>query len=66
MKTVDDCPCAELNEHYPYEGNMTRHKCLLKKSMRYVCDQETTKGCCLFEHMQMSEDLKEFIQGLMT
>jgi len=63
MKTVDDCPCARKNEHYPYEGFMTKHKCILKKNMQGVCDEETTNGCLLFRHMQKDEELKNFITG---
>ena len=63
MKTVEDCPCARINPDYPYEGMMTRHNCILKKKMRGICDQETSKGCKLFEHMQKDKILKEFINS---
>jgi len=65
MKNVEDCPCARPNEHYPYEGFMTRHKCALKVNRSGICDQETVNGCRLFERMQEDEKLREFIQGWM-
>lgn len=62
MKTVEECPCARNNEDHPHEGWMTKHKCLIKKVMQGVCDEETTKGCLLFKHMQEDVELKDFIQ----
>ena len=58
---MSECPCAKPNEHYPYEGFMTKHKCILKPNMKGVCDEETAKGCLLFKHMQQDKELKEFI-----
>ena len=61
MKTVEDCPCSKLNEHYPYEGNMTKHKCLIAQ-IDNICDGETAEGCSLFEAMKENEDLRKLLQ----
>ena len=63
MENVSDCPCSAINEHHPYEGFMTRHKCMLKKKMTGVCDKETIEGCRLFDRMQLDEELRKFIKG---
>ena len=65
MKTVEECPCAKINEDYPYEGFMTKHKCILKIKMSGACDQETIKGCRLFECMQDDSELRDFIRNWM-
>lgn len=58
---VEDCPFSEENEHYPHEGNVTRHKCNIKPKLELQCDHETADECVLFLYYQENEDLKEFL-----
>ena len=65
MENIDECPYAVHNPDYPYEGFMTKHKCLIKKVNPGICDQETEKGCRLFKYIQEDEELKELLAGWM-
>lgn len=57
------CPFAQTNEHYPYEGMVTKHRCLIKPTLELVCDAETEDGCVLLNKMEEDQELREFLQG---
>jgi len=58
----EECPFAVENPQYPYEGYVTPHMCLLKPKLKLICDEETEKGCRLYEAIMEDERLKRFLQ----
>ncbi len=55
MKT--DCFFATKNKHYPWEGNVTKSKCLLTGFL--TCEEETKKGCSLLDRIKSDDDLRD-------
>jgi len=59
-----DCPFARHNEHYPFEGNCTEHRCLIKPC-GLVCDFETVDGCVVYEWLKRNPEVMSKLKGWM-
>jgi len=59
-----DCPFARYNEHYPFEGNVTEHRCLIKPC-GLVCDFETVDGCVVYEWLKKNRVVMDCLREWM-